>query len=342
MKGGRHKFNKKALVLFGAFVVLLAILASIAFSANRQPNDMTFGATFSTQYASYLGFDWQEVYVAGLEELELKHWRIPVYWSDIEPEMGVYQFDDVDWMMDQALEHEAQVTLAIGLKVPRWPECFLPTWAQDASDEELDDHAYTLVQTIVERYRNHEALERWQVENEPFFPFGECPQPSLQRVEQETALVRSLDPNHLIQSTVSGEQSFWLLSANRVDVLGFSLYREVWNPVIGTFVFPHNPSFYTWQRWLTEPFVDRVIVSELQAEPWLSGALYDEEGAIQEYYAAFPAEDLEANVAFAKRIGVEEVYFWGVEWWYYLKENGEPRLWDAGMGLIQMYAQEEE
>jgi hypothetical protein len=45
---------------------------------------------------------------------------------------------------------------------------------------------------------------------------------------------------------------------------------------------------------------------------------------------------LRSNVRFARRIGFRETYFWGVEWWYWLKEEkGVPELWDAAKEIIK-------
>ncbi|MBT4857417.1 hypothetical protein HON52_04505 [Candidatus Uhrbacteria bacterium] len=323
-------------------IILVIILALVVIAATgiwyfkwlAPKEDITYGATFSNVYAEYLELDWREVYIAGMDDLGIEAWRIPVYWSEIEVEPNVYDFEDLDWMMDEAATRGVDVTLAVGLKVPRWPECFLPDWAKDYEVSELDVHTYALLKNTVDQYKDHEALHRWQIENEPFFPFGECPSPSPERIADEFEIVRRLDPGHPIQSTTSGEQSLWIFSAERVDILGISLYREVHTPVIGPFVFPHSPVFYSIQRAIVEPFIDEVIVSELQAEPWFDGGLYEQSGTTEDLYAAFPVEDLEANVAFAQQVGVSEVYFWGVEWWARLAQQGEPRLWDGAREII--------
>ena len=113
-----------------------------------------------------------------------------------------------------------------------------------------------------------------------------------------------------------------------------SLYREVYAPVVGSFVFPHPPFIYALQRALAELFVDEVIISELQAEPWFDGGLYEQDTSMEQLYASFPVEDLHANVQFANATGMNEVYFWGVEWWARLKEQGDDRLWNAARDII--------
>ena len=324
-------------MFIGVVAVLVIAAFSLWFTRWLSPSPpIMYGATFSTIYAEYLGVDWQETYIQSMDDVGIEAWRLPVYWSEVEPEQGSYVWDDIDWLMDEAAARGAGVTLAIGLKVPRWPECFLPEWTQEASQEAFDEYALTFFQSVVERYKDHPALMRWQVENEPFFPFGDCPTPSPQRIDQEFALVRSTDPVHPIQTTTSGEQSLWILSTSHADILGVSVYREVYSPIIGSFVFPHSPLMYALQRALAEPFVGNIVVSELQAEPWFDGGLYEQEASIETLYASFPEEDLRANVAFAEKIGVDEVYFWGVEWWMYLRQNGDPRLWDAARDILSL------
>jgi hypothetical protein len=43
---------------------------------------------------------------------------------------------------------------------------------------------------------------------------------------------------------------------------------------------------------------------------------------------------LRDNLTFARKIGVSEVYVWGIEWWYWLKERGRPGMWEEGKRLF--------
>ncbi|MBT3230248.1 hypothetical protein HN358_00480 [Candidatus Uhrbacteria bacterium] len=326
----------KRLVAITAVFVLAVLLFGVVFGSLTHERDPKVGASFSTHYTEYLGLDVEGTYEAILADLEgLEALRIPVYWDEIEAVRGEYDFQEVDYLMDRAAQEGIDVTLVVGLKVPRWPECFIPSWAQESDEVAFEESFFLMIETVVERYRDHSALERWQVENEPFFPFGECPAPDPDRFEQTVRFVRLLDPSHDIQSTTSGEQSLWFLRTWNVDVLGFSLYREVWNKSIGSFIFPHSPMIYTLQKILAEPFVDKVIVSELQMEPWIPEDIGDIDNSIDELYKMFPAEDMEASMVFAKQIGVDEIYLWGVEWWYYMKVQGEDRLWLKGINIFE-------
>lgn len=313
-------------------VVVASILAVAVFRWSQPADDLVLGATFSIEYAEYLNLDWHEAYLAVLDDLEVKHVRVPMYWSRIETAPGQFDFSEVDWIMNEAQKRGAQVTLATGMKVPRWPECFIPPQTRLHSEDEFRQDVLRFVEASVERYKDHPALERWQVENEPFFPFGVCPKADPERFYRELELVKRLDPAHPIQRTTSGEQSFWFLQTGGADVLGASLYRIVRTPVFGYWVFPIPPAFYAAQAKLARINVDKVVISELQAEPWLPPS--PQELSLEEKYRLFDREDLKRHVEFARRTGADEIYLWGPEWWYFLKTAGESRLWDAGRQIF--------
>ncbi|MBI1908304.1 hypothetical protein HYS28_02720 [Candidatus Uhrbacteria bacterium] len=288
-----------------------------------------FGITFSPRTASYYGVDPRAAYTAALDELDVRLVRLPVYWDDVEPSDDAYAFTDTDWYMDEAAARGAKVTLVIGMKVPRWPECHVPDWVpSDAPREALLDY----LEAAVVRYAHHPALYRWQVENEVRFPFGECPAPDLALFADEVALVRSLDADTPIQLTVSGEQEAWAATAEDADVLGASLYRFAWNSTFGLVVFPHPPSYYRLQWRTLGDRVDTAVISELQAEPWFDG---DVPADVAERYALFPEERLRDHARFAEATEFPEVYLWGAEWWYALRIAGEPRLWDTARDILQ-------
>ena len=65
-----------------------------------------YGVTFSTLYAQELGLDWKAAYLATLDDLGIRHFRIPVYWRAEEKTQGVYDWSDVDWMLEEAAKRE--------------------------------------------------------------------------------------------------------------------------------------------------------------------------------------------------------------------------------------------
>lgn len=283
------------------------------------------GVTFSRVYAEEIGLNWKEAYTALVSDLKPQHLRLPIYWSKVEPMQGQWHFEEEDWMINLAREQGIPVTLAVGQKVPRWPECFLPDWAEALSTEGRQSAVLEELQTIVLRYRDEPTVVRWQVENEPFLDFGKCPPADPSFLTKEVDLVRSLSDKPIVMTT-SGESEPWLQTLPYADQVGFSLYRLVWNPWIGFMIYPLQPSVYRARVASLKPFVEEVYVSELQAEPWFHRPI--EALSIEDQHQMFSPRMLRENVAFAKRIDVPLIDLWGAEWWWYMKMHGDDSLWE--------------
>lgn len=310
----------------------MATVISIGRTAVQQPDEpQVFGVTFAPRVVRFYGdHDPLAAFFAVVNDLGVRDVRFPIYWNATEPEEGAFDFSDIDPYLEIAAAHGVRVTLVVGMKVPRWPECHVPVWV---TDDLRSEALFAYIKTLVVRYKDHPAVVRWQVENEQHFPFGECPVPDLDLYAEEIALVRRLDPDTPIQLTVSGEQELWAGMAEPADILGTSLYRFAWNPVTGLVVFPHPPEFYRLQALAVAQRVERVVISELQAEPWFEDGVIPVERDAR--YALFTADRLKDHLAFARRTGLPEVYLWGVEWWYDLAQRGDTRLWDAVRGELQ-------
>ena len=97
------------------------------------PGKTTWGITFSVRMAEELGLEPKETYEAMLRELAPQGVRLVAYWDRIEREDDVFDFSELDWQMDRAAETRVPVILAVGQKVPRWPECHVPSWAREAT-----------------------------------------------------------------------------------------------------------------------------------------------------------------------------------------------------------------
>lgn len=319
-----------------ACILLFLGVVAMAFSlwyTSTQSEQAKLGVTFSSVYADQLGLDAKASFKAILEDLQVKRVRLPLYWSQIESSPGVYDWRLVDWLIEEAQKEEVDLTLALGAKVPRWPECYIPKWATSFSDRDRFLAQELFVRRAVERYKDQEAVVRWQIENEPFFPFGDCPNLNPDAVFEEASLVRSLD-NRPIQMTASGELSSWYEYVDQADILGVSLYRTTWNPWFGFFQYPIPSTFYRLRMIAAGPFYQQVIISELQAEPWFPEPISTR--PLGEWAKLFTASDLKNNVAFARETGADEIYLWGAEWWYLLRQHNEPDLWRVAQELFML------
>lgn len=296
------------------------------------PSEPAFGTTFSAIYARELGLDYKQAYLAILDDLGVKKMRLPVYWSEIESRAGEFDWTSLDFLVREAEKRDVELTLVVGRKVPRWPECYVPDWAEGLTGLAAEAALLNMERAVVERYRNSPVLARWQVENELFLPFGVCPAPSPELLDKEITLVRSLD-NRPIILTVSGELDPWWPAARASDILGISTYRVSWTPIIGLFPYPLQPLVYRLRALPIQLLLGKqIIVMELQAEPWFVKPIKEMDG--EERALAFTSRDLLNNVEFAARAGFSEIYLWGAEWWYAEKTARRPELWEIAKEIL--------
>lgn len=333
-----HYIKKTLKILAWIIGVILAavVLFFIYFNlpvANKN-EQAVLGVTFSSRYASDIGLDWKQAYLATLDDLQVKKIRIPVYWDLVEKTEGKYDFSDIDWELAQARKRNVQIVLVVGQKVPRWPECAIPDWAR-VSDQKRKDSLRAFEKVVIERYKNEPEIEYWQVENEPFLIFGVCPKPDPSLLDSEIALVHKLDPSRKIIVTDSGELSLWIQAAKRADIFGTTMYRNVYKAGVGYYTYPIGPRFFRFKYGLINLFAhqENAVVMELQAEPWIAG--YTTNQPLSEQFKSMTAEKLKANVDYAQKVGFPQIYLWGVEWWYWLKtEKNYPAVWDTAKELF--------
>ena len=172
-----NKWLVIAIALPLAFLILLGLSTASDYLWPKVKNP-NYGVSFSIKYAKELGNDWQANYLALLDDMGFKNFRLMSYWDEGEPQKGQYNFTDLDWQMDEAAKRGAQVSLAIGFRQPRWPECHQPNWAKDLGygTDEWQAALNNYITVVQNRYKNHPALASYQLENEAKNAwFGECP-----------------------------------------------------------------------------------------------------------------------------------------------------------------------
>lgn len=323
-------------VLLGFALFLLALFLFLFVGTPPRAATMTWGVNFSVKAAEYLQLDWKETYLALIRDLGVKNIRVAVHWDLLESEPHEFSFEDLDWQMDKAQEYGVKVLLAIGMKTPRWPECHLPSWAGDLSKGELRQEVLGLLSAVVPHYKSHPALSGWQVENEPLFPFGECPWRDFSFLQKEVKLVQSLDSGHDVFTSDSGELSLWMNMARLGDKVAVTMYQKAWMAPGVYFDYPLPPAFYYRKSQLIEwIFKKEVIVGELQAEPWTpKGVMQD---TLEEQAKSMDAVRFRSNMEFARQTGLDTFYLWGGEWWYWMKEKqNRPEMWEEAKNLFEL------
>lgn len=319
-------------------IVLVIIIAVVLFWLARKPvpETITYGMSFNTMYARELGLDWKETYNAILDELGVRHLRLAAHWPMIEPVADTYNFEELDYQVKKAEEVGATIILAVGRRLPRWPECHVPDWAREQSWEAQKTELVDYITVVVNRYKNSPAVTVWQVENEPFlslFAFEHCGPLDVEFLQAEIDLVRSLDSTRPILVTDSGNLGTWHGAYSRGDMFGTSVYVHFWNPELGQFRTFLPPWFYRVKENVIALLYGekKTYLIELAAEPWLVAPVVEVDLATQ--FTRMDVEKFNDILAYAKATRYDTQYLWGAEWWYWLLKQDESAMWERGKKL---------
>ncbi|MEA3398803.1 MAG: cellulase family glycosylhydrolase [Patescibacteria group bacterium] len=325
---------KKILIFFIIFFALIFV-----FSRGRiySQDELSYGVTFSQKQAQAFGVDWRAVYSAMLNELGVKKIRLSAYWDEVEAKNNQYTWEDLDWQINEASKADTEVILAIGGRLPRWPECHFPDWAEDLTKIEREQEILEYIEKIVLRYIGEERIIAWQVENEPFLShFGDCPEFSAKFLDKEIALVRSFDDRPIV-ITDSGELSVWIFAAKRADIFGTTMYQNTYSEALDRYInYPISPGFFRFKKNIARLFAhpDKWIVIELQAEPW--GPIPIVELSREDKARTMDKEKFAEMLEFSRKAGFREFYLWGVEWWYWeRKVNDNSDMWNKAKKLFK-------
>lgn len=299
-------------------------------------NELEYGLTFSKKQAIDLGLNWQEIYLSILNDLGIKKIRLPAYWDEIEVSNNKFNWQDLDWQIREASQKNIEIILAVGGRLPRWPECHFPDWTEELSREQRNKKILEYITKTVNRYKDNGQIIAWQIENEPFLShFGDCPKLDKKFLDSEIALVRQLDSRPII-ITDSGELSIWIPAARRADIFGITMYRDTYSKFLKRYIhYPITPGFFRFKKNITNIFAqpEKWIVIELQAEPW--GPIPYQNLSQEDRDKTMNLQKFKDIINFSAQTGFKEFYLWGVEWWYWEKErNNNPALWEEAKRLF--------
>lgn len=347
--------------LFMALVFIFGAIFVLVYFSVPSRQKVIYGVTFSQKFVEELGLDsandgagWKKLYIDILDDLRARDLRLIAYWDKVEPEEGKFSaqgrpasgwdFKDLDWQVEEAEKRGAKIILALGKKTPRWPECHQPSWLEaglavnpksEIRNPKQEDFLLRYIEEVVKHYRSNPTIIAWQIENEPFFPFGECGTINAKLLSEEINLVRSLD-SRPIMLTDAGELGFaWPYIAAKSDIFGTTLYRYVHNRVLGDIKYSFIPPVYfRLKAWWASKILGRyIMISELQAEPWSRVSL--SQTSFEDQAKTMNPEIFKEVIDYAERSGFPKAYFWGVEWWYWMKEKRDkPEMWDNAKALF--------
>lgn len=321
--------------IFILIVILIITLGALSY--RPAPKNFEYGMSFSKFRTDELNLPFEETYLAILDDLGVRKFRFSAHWPNTEPHDDQFNFRELDFQMREAQKRGAEVILSVGRRLPRWPECHVPNWAQSLDQAQRNQEILEYIEKVVERYRGYENIKYWQVENEPYlsvFAYEHCGDLDEEFLQKEIDLVRKLDPQTPVLITDSGNLGIWYKPWQKGDAFGTSLYRYFWNPDVGTIESRVPPEFYKLKYNLTRILFGRrpAMIIELSAEPWLIEPIVNTE--IDTQLERMGIDKVKNIISFAKKTGFGEQYLWGAEWWYWMKKNGHPEFWEYGKEIF--------
>lgn len=332
----RHSRLHKLIVIFVTLVALsFAGMYGIArwYMATTNDQPVRFGTSFISDYARGFGLDPDETLEAILTDFDIKQLRLVSYWDKIEAEPGVYDFSELDRQFEAAQRHNVKVSLAIGLRQPRWPECHMPGWAASQPKEVWAQELKEFMGVVIDRYGDNPTLESYQLENEFFLKvFGICPDHSRDRLIDEYFFVKGKDPDTPVIISRSNNAIGTPINEPTPDTYGVSVYKRVWVPIVGRYVeYPFPAWFYAFLAGTEKIIKGReTIIHELQAEPWPPRGAPIREVSLEEQSKSLDAERLRGRFEYGRATGMKHVDLWGAEYWYYRKVKlGDSSVWDT-------------
>lgn len=307
------------------------------------------GASFSHLFLSSLNHNPLDA-LRSFNKLGLRWIRLGSYWNEIEPKKGKFNFNMMDRLLNFCEENRLKVLLTVGMKAPRHPEYYIPDWLVrkvkiyragtiNTSNTQLLTNTLNFINKVISRYKNNKCIQVWQIENEPLDPSGDkWWRISKQFLKEEVALARKLDPKRQILINLWGNE----LSKRKIykkvlelaDIVGFDLYLRHPIPFLKRFNRYIGPLDST--KKIKDISNDikqagkQFWITELQSEPWEPGEIITN----RINPPSFLPKHLKQNYDYVKEFNPEAVLFWGFEWWYQKKIQGDTRYWKEAKKVL--------
>ena len=341
-------------------IIIIIILFITPIYADDTPARV--GTTFSQVQCEYFEMDWKKEYLNALDK-NFAIIRLGSYWNEIEKTEGIYDFTILDWQIAEAAKKNVPIMLTVGMKAPRWPEYFIPEWlmakldlhysADVSKNKILCDKVLNFIEQVILRYKDEDIIQYWQVENEPLDHTG--PKRwwiNKEFLKKEIDLVKKLDNNKrpIIINTATYPNRLLRLFSGALttgspikqaidlgDIYGMNVYQTIGDRFLGADIYyrsrkKERNKYYKNIVNLAAASGKKVIVTELQAEPWDPGLLVHtgKEKAI----TCSPADMKEIYTELTS-LGIKTILLWGVEYWEFrAQEHKDDEWWHTAKGLI--------
>ena len=331
----KNWWHKLLTVLILLISVMVGSMYGIAewYIHTEDSKPLQLGVSFIPDYAQSLGVDPQST-MDGLLKIGVRNFRLVSYWSDAEQTPGHYDFSQLDWQFKKAEAAHAKITLTLGLRQPRWPECHMPDWAAKEPMSQWQPQLESYMQAVMNRYKASPSLVGYQLENEYFLQgFGTCTDFSRARLISEYNLVKKIDPSKPVIIGRSNNALGWPVGQPQPDEFSISVYKRVWDGNLSHryLEYPFPAWFYGFVAGFQKIVTGKdMALGELQAEAWPPNGKNIPDISVAEQNKSLDAKRLSDRFQYGKATGMRTINMWGAEYWYYrLSVTHDPSLWNV-------------
>lgn len=307
---------------------------------------MKIGTTFSYRECQFLKIDpWSTL--KAIARLGLNPIRIGTYWQDLQPKKKQYDFCLLDKQIKILSGLKTDIILELGMKAPRWPEYYLPSWLskEDINSQKVQDNLLFFIEKVIKKYKDNPQIKWINVENEPLNYSGpDEKRISFKTLKQEVDLVRCLTSKPIILNTwleMHPRKRFFRKLIKRERALHYCLK---YGDILGISVYPQFPGqsaleekhwwFLKRIRKKAKKRKKNVWVTEMQAEPWeQSDDLKNFRDSMGN--SSCVPNDIISYFNKLKQMDFETILLWGAEFWYRCRREKNHHWWQAIKKLIK-------
>jgi len=292
------------------------------------------GLNFSHREMLRLGLDPEEALSAILIHLNPALLRLSLYWDEIAPEPGGYDFAVPQAMLDRAQDHGCRVLLTIGFKPQRHPAFHAPRWLIGAGPDRLSANVHMMLERAVALLADYNTIDAWEVENLPFLPASRQPpgwSVGRQLLRRQIGVIRDVDSRHrpVVASHPGGHllQRGWLEALTAADVLGCLLSFQS-QPDSG---FARLEAAAAERGLAWQLSIQAAVAARFGRPLWVTELIGDSEQDSKTDEVSL----LERAVDLAQKAGAGRVYLRGAEQWLLMRSRGRPQRWLRAQSLLR-------
>lgn len=300
--------------------------------------------------------------------------RVGAYWNRIELYPGVFDTNELDWIIESIERVGAKIILCVGaLKTFGFPDYHIPqhympqpfadrTLITSATHPALLDAAMHFISRIVERYKSRESIIAWQLENEPADPlyFAHFWRLSTDFVTQELIALHAIDQTKPVmingglttslsvkigEMLMTYDQGNSLALAQKIsDIIGVDYYPRIAafslaskNIYLDTTHVPWGKGDWGNLAGWARTHGKKFMVAEGQAEPW---ELTIVPPSLHHFapYSCTPEGLIQNYNAWMSCQECSSLYsylFWGAEYWLYRWKQGDKQYLHAFAKILE-------